>query len=57
MPDDPARKTGNREISYTAEVLRADPNYYPEYFKVTEFEFSNGRKFEGFWQTRGPYQS
>lgn len=44
-----------RTISFLQLVIQADPDYNVEKRTVTEYEYSNGRKFTANPETRGAY--
>lgn len=52
---DPTRITRTKTLDHHAEVMKLDGNWFRDWQRTTEYEFSNGRKFEHYWQTRGPF--
>lgn len=38
------------------EVQKADPKHNQESLRPTEYEFSNGRVFKGYYKQRGAYE-
>jgi hypothetical protein len=42
--------------NWRAEVLKADPEHPQKYSTSTEYKFSNGRKFDAKYATRGAYE-
>jgi len=46
---------GTRTTTLLDEVLKADPTFHRTANFPTEYQFSNGRRFEGYYKKRGTY--